>query len=599
MELIDFLRQTQNEVREEISERLGAPGTSYPFHESVFSEIVMQHLSEVGMTFDPEPCHFQAKIGNANLRLSGFSISDEADQIDLFVSLYSGVEELESVPDSETKAAAEQCLRFLSKCADGKLLSSMDESNDAYQLALNINQHYAELDQIRIYVLTDRVAKSKHFQVREISGKTVKLEVVDIERLHRHWSEGKPRDEVIVNFEEMSGGPLPCIWIPGDDQCDYALTAFPGEALRFIYEKYGARILEANVRSFLGAPKKTKNAGIGMTLKTRPEKFIAYNNGIVVVADEVGLRQTEDGGNGILWLKGLQIVNGGQTTATIYFIKKKDPDVDLSQVRVPAKVILIKNLGPIDEESLISDISRFANTQNAVKLSDLSANKKYHVELEKIANSTYCPDGVSRWFYERASGSYNTLMLRDGSTPAKRRQLRDAIPPARRITKTDLAKYLHAWAQKPHSVSRGSQKNFEEFMAPFNEADGTEAQPLPELVDFKRMIAQAIIYKKAQKAIDSEKANIPAFRANVIAYTVSLLSNLLGESFNLDRVWLAQDISPQLREQLKIWALEVNDVLHRTAMGRMISEWAKKPECWEAVREATYAAPMEGIPELG
>lgn len=238
MELSEFLRQTQQEVRAEIDEQLSSPGSAYPYPESVFSEIVMQHMSEIGMTFEPVVCHYTAKVGNANLRLSGYAVSDDADQIDLFVSLYDGVDEIKPVPDADTKTAAEQCLRFLAKCANGSLLSTMDKSNDAYALALNIKECYPSLDQIRVYVLTDRQAKAKNFKPREVNGKTVKLEVMDIERLHRHWSEGKPRDELVVNFEEVSGGALPCVYVPGEAEgYDYAMTVIPGEALRFIYEK--------------------------------------------------------------------------------------------------------------------------------------------------------------------------------------------------------------------------------------------------------------------------------------------------------------------------------------------------------------------------
>jgi hypothetical protein len=304
MELEDFLRQTQSEVQSEIGERLGASGEAYPYPESVFAEIVMQHMCEIGMTFEPEVCHYSARIGNAQLRLSGFAVSDDADQLDLFVSLYDGVEKIQPITDTETKTAAEQCLRFLAKCVDGKLASSMDESNDAYVLAVTIQGCYANLDQIRIYVLTDRQAKAKNFKAREVNGKTVKLEVMDIERLHRHWSEGKPRDELVVNFSEVCGDALPCVYVPGEmTDYDYALTVIPGEALHFVYEKYGARLLEANVRSFLSTTGKV-NKGIRDTLRDDPERFMAYNNGIVVVADEAFLGKTSAGGPGILWLKG-------------------------------------------------------------------------------------------------------------------------------------------------------------------------------------------------------------------------------------------------------------------------------------------------------
>lgn len=593
MELLEFLKQTQQEVRSEIDDRLDSPGNPYPYPESIFSEIIMQHMAEIGMTFEPVVCHFTAKVGNANLRLSGYAISEDADQIDLFVSLYEGVDEIKSVPDSETKTAAEQCLRFLAKCAKGHLLSTMDKSNDAYVLALTIRESYANLDQIRVYVLTDRQAKAKNFKPREVNGKTIKLEVMDIERLHRHWSEGKPRDELVVNFEEVSGGALPCVYVPGEiADYDYALTVIPGEALRFIYEKYGARLLEANVRSFLSVTGKV-NKGIRETLKKEPERFMAYNNGIVLIADEVHLGRTQDGSIGIIWLKGMQIVNGGQTTASLYFIQKKNPDIDLRRVRVPAKIIVLKSKNTESEETLISDISKYANSQNSVKLSDLSANKPFHVEIEKLALSTYCPDGVGRWFYERAAGSYNVMLTREGTTPARLRQIKESIPHARRITKTDLAKYINAWEQLPHLVSLGTQKNFDKFMTQFTNPDGPVI--IPDIPFYKHMVSKTIIFKVAQKLV---RPMFPAFQGNVTIYTVSLIANRLGNKIDLDKIWLQQDISPQMKQQIQVWAVEVSRILHESSAGKMVSEWAKKPECWEILRSNKYSDTLPAIPEV-
>jgi hypothetical protein len=595
MELDEFLLQTRAEVREAIADRLSVPGSAYPYEETIFTEVVMEHMSEIGMTFEPEACHYAATVGNARLRLSGYAVSEDADQLDLFVSLYEGVETIAPIPDSETKMAAEQCLRFLSRCAQGRLAGTMDQSNDAYAVAHTIKDVYPQLDQIRIYVLTDRQAKAKNFKAREVQGKTVKLEVMDIERLWRHWSEGKPRDELVVNFEEVSGSALPCVYVPGEmADYDYALTAIPGEALRFIYEKYGARLLEANVRSFLSATGKV-NKGIGETLKKTPERFMAYNNGIVLVADEMHMGRAENGASGILWLKGMQIVNGGQTTASLYFTKKKEPKTDISRVRVPAKIIVLRSNDPAGEEGLISDISKYANSQNAVKLSDLSANKPFHIRVEQLSLTTYCPDGTSRWFYERAAGSYKTMLAREGSTPAKLRKLKTDIPASRKITKTDLAKFLNAWDRKPHHVSFGAQKNFERFMAGFSNGEDQPEAPLPDVVAWKRMVAKAILFKTAHKLI---RPMFPAFQANVAAYTVSILSERIGDRLDLDRIWQNQSISGRLHEQIQIWAREVNDVLHQSANGRMISEWAKKAECWEAVLQAPLSDPLDGITEL-
>jgi hypothetical protein len=591
VDLQEFLRETQREVRSEVGERLNASG-EYPYNELVFAEVVMQHMAEVGMTADPEVCHYAGKIGNANVRLSGYSLSEEGDQLDLFVSLYAGVDELTPVPDAETKVVAEQCLRFVAKCADGTLPRSMDAASDAQVLAATIDGCYGKIEQIRIYVLTDRVAKAKNFKAREIAGKTVKLEVMDIERLYRHWSAGKPRDELTVNFEEVCGSVLPCIYVPGQmANYDYALTAIPGEALYFLYEKYGARLLEANVRSFLSSTGKV-NKGIQSTLRNEPERFLAYNNGIVLIADEARLGRTADGVPGISWLKGMQIVNGGQTTASVYFTKKKNPETDLISVRVPTKLIILRSLEPPAEEALISDISRYANSQNSVKLSDLSANKPYHIRLEQLALSTYIPDGVGRWFYERAAGSYNVLLAREGTTPAKLRQIREAMPSARKITKTDLAKYLNAWDQKPHLVSLGSQKNFDKFMEPLGD---NGSAPVLDVAAFKQIIAKAILFKSAHRLV---RPMFQAFQANVAAYLISVVANRVGHRVDLDKIWLQQEISPQFKQLLAVWAGQVNEALHATANGRMVSEWAKKLECWELVRSATYSDPPSGIPEL-
>lgn len=588
MELLDFLRETQAEVRSQMNE-------GSPYAEMIFSDIVMQHMAEIGMTFEPVVCHHRGQYRNAILRLSGYALSDDQDQLDLFVSLYDGVDELTPVPDADTKTAVEQCLRFLSLCADGNMAQRLDPSSDVASLAGTLQAIYNGLEQIRVFVLTDKVARSKSFQTRQISGKSVRLEVMDIERLHRHLSEGKPRDELIVDFNEVSGSPLPCIFVPGgDEDYGYALAAIPANALQLLYEKFGARLLEANVRSFLSVKGKGVNAGIQQTLRNEPGRFMAYNNGIVIVADELHFGRTPDGSVGISWIKGLQIVNGGQTTASIYFTKRKYPDTDLDRVRVPAKIIVMHAQDPAKEEALVSDISRFANSQNAVRQSDLSANKPYHVEVEKLSLSVFCPDGVGRWFYERAAGSYNTLLARDGTTPAKLKKIKEDIPAARRITKTDLAKYLNAWNKKPDVVSLGNQKNFDKFMGELVSADGMET-PLPTVAEYKTMIAKTKLFRDAQKLL---RPQFQAFQANVTAYTVAVVSALIGPQIDLDKIWTKQGCSPPLLAQISTWANEVNAVLHRTANGRMISEWAKRPECKDAVLGARYSAPAKGIPEM-
>lgn len=588
MELLEFLHQTQEQIRAEIADRTG-PGIDMPFGELVFTEVVAKHMADSGMTCgDPTACHYTAKVGNAQVRLSGYAVSDDGDQLDLFVNLYQGATELTNISDSEVAKAAEHCSRFLAACVEGKLGTKMDESNDAYPMVLTIEKVYRDLDQIRIYVLTDAQVKTRVFRPREIAGKTVKLEVMDIVRLYNHWQEGKPRDELVVNFEEVCGQPLPCVWVPGENgEYDYAMTVVPGEALRFIYDKFGTRVLEANVRSFL-SPSKEVNKGISNTLRESPGRFMAFNNGIVIVADEARIGRVENGA-GISWLKGMQIVNGGQTTASMFFTKKKYPSTDLGPVRVPAKIIVLGDLDQSREEELIVDISKYANSQNKVNASDLSANKPFHVAIEKLALTMYCPDGYGRWFYERAAGSYKVMLEREGKTAAGIKRLQESMPPARKITKTDLAKYVCAWKRRPDLVSLGGQKNFKAFMEEMVDAPGDGDETIPDAAEYKKMIASAIVFKAAEKAIRASK-EFPAFQANITAYTVAMLSMLRGEAIDLGLIWQNQNISEDLSREIVSLATEVSGWLHRTSGGRMISEWAKKAECWHGVSTATFGS---------
>jgi hypothetical protein len=256
---------------------------------------------------------------------------------------------------------------------------------------------------------------------------------------------------------------------------------------------------------------------------------------------------------------------------------------------------VLKASDPTEEEALISEVSRFANSQNSVRQSDLSANKPFHVDIERLSLSVYCPDGVGRWFYERAAGSYNTVLAREGTTSAKLRQLKESIPTARRITKTDLAKFMNAWAQLPDVVSLGAQKNFDHFMAAMTGPDAAAPMKGMAPVDFKSLVAKAIIFKATQKLV---RPMFQAFQANVTAYTVSVLSRLVGNLIDLDSIWVAQTASPELMAYVGTLAKQVNDTLHRTAGGRMISEWAKRPECRNRIFEETFPLPRDSIPEL-
>jgi hypothetical protein len=598
MSLEEFHRNFRSDLHTTIAERVQAGEGPFPSEELVFAEMVMQHLAETGICEESVVCHWNGKVGNAKLRITGYALSADETALDLFVSHYFGTEQLQDLADTDATATASEGARFLFRAASGNLDAKIDPTHSVRDLVATIRSRWGDIDRLRVFVITDGRTKTKRFSNKEVHDKIVAIESMDMERLFRH-TDGKPRDELALSFVQSIGRPLPCVHVPDPDaDYEYALTAIPGQLIRDLYLRFGPRLLEANVRTFLGN-KKAVNKGIVETLRKEPEHFLAFNNGLVLVCDEAAFERAEDGNLGLSFLKGLQIVNGGQTTSSIYFASRDDRSIDLSHVMVPAKIIILKGSQDEARERLICNVSRYANSQNAVKMSDLSANRPFHVQLEKLANETWCPDGATRWFYERAAGAYNVMLLRDGNTPSKRRKLQEMVPPKRKLTKNDIAKYHEAWRGRPDVVARGGEKNFVLFMEELDKISGVVPNPL-DAAWYRAMIAKVILFKAIESMIKTKEAK-EIFRqgwVNIATYVVSVVADRLGDRLDFDQIWMRQGISGGLRELLWDWAVVVNAEFNRVAPGQQISEVAKRADTWTKVRLAHFSPPANGIIEL-
>lgn len=598
MSLEEFHRNFRSDVRTIVAERVEANEGPFPSEELVFAEVVMEHIAEIGICDAPTVCHWNGKVGNAKLRITGYALSSDETALDLFVTYYFGTEELNDLRDSDAVATASEGIRFLFRAANGNLEARIDPTHPIRDLVATIRSRWACIDRVRVFVITDGRTKSKRFSNKTVHEKIVGVEAMDMERLFRH-TEGKPRDELALSLVQSIGRPLPCVHVPDPDaDYEYALTAIPGQLIRDLYLRFGTRLLEANVRTFLGA-KRAVNKGIVETLRKEPEHFLAFNNGVVLVCDEAAFERSDDGSLGLSFLKGLQIVNGGQTTSTIYFASRDDRTIDLSHVMVPAKIIILKGSQEDARERLISNVSRFANSQNAVKMSDLSANRPFHIQLEKLANETWCPDGATRWFYERAAGAYNVMLLREGTTPAKRLKLKEMIPPKHKLTKNDIAKYHEAWRGKPGQVAMAGEKNFAAFMAALEDDPTIVPNPL-DARWFRAMIAKVILFKAVESMIKTKEAK-EVFRqgwVNIATYVVSVVSSKFGERVDLEQIWMRQGVSDGFRNLLWDWALIVNSEFNRIAPGRQFSEVAKRPDTWAKVKSADFVLSSGEISEI-
>ena len=271
---------------------------------------------------------------------------------------------------AEVAKAAEQAARFFVASLDG-LHQKLEASSEAAAMARHISQRASEITKVRIFILSDGVTSAQNVRRGRIQDREVQFEVWDAERLFRGMQPTLGRDEIAVNFEASSGNAIPCLPML-DASTDYEayLAILPGEILYKLYDDYGSRLLELNVRSFLSARGKI-NSGIRRTPREEPDRFLAYNNGIVVTVDEVETVTLDDGRPAIRSLRGLQIVNGGETTASIYRARKVDR-VDISSVMVPAKITRIE---PAHQEEVVRKISRYENTQNVIQMADFSANE--------------------------------------------------------------------------------------------------------------------------------------------------------------------------------------------------------------------------------
>ena len=127
--------------------------------------------------------------------------------------------------------------------------------------------------------------------------------------------------------------------------------------------------------------------------------FFSYNNGLTATA-EIEVSQETDSTKSIKSIKNLQIVNGGQTTASVHYSKFKF-DADLSRVFVQMK------LSVVDPELLetIVPIAEYANTQNKVNAADFFANHPFHRQLN------LCPVGLQLPTSKHPFKRWNTLVL--------------------------------------------------------------------------------------------------------------------------------------------------------------------------------------------
>ena len=546
-----------------------------------FTRGVLDDLEQAGIVANT----FTAYHKSLGVMVNGYGWSPSMDSLDLFVTDFRAFPLEDKISKAQSDNHFKRLLTFARRC--GSLRLDMGEHTDMYDMCVTVEKALAQVSRIRLFLLTNCAATASAPEATELNGIPVTHELWDLRRLHRHATSGTLSEPIVVDFDP----PLRCLGAESTEP-DYSvmLAVAEGQVLAELYAEHGPRLLELNVRSFLQA-RGAVNRGIRDTLLRAPGRFMAYNNGITATASRVEFFCGEDGQpSQITRIYGLQIVNGGQTTASLHHALTRDK-ADLSQVRVQMKLSVVD---PDRLSEIVPKISMYSNTQNKVTLVDFSSNHEFHVAVQRITRALWAPavDGSGQethWFYERARGQYTDAAGR--GTIAQQRQFKVLWPTKQKFAKSDLAKFAHSWDQLPHLVSRGAQKNFGEFMIRLE-----KDTPTVDARYCQRILAKAILFKAADRV--AAALNAGSHKSLVTTYTVARLSQAVDKRIDLDRIWREQQISPILQSALYELCPKVMAAVTTPLRGNHVGEWAKQVGCWEAVSRVPWRVPEALAAEL-
>ena len=565
------------------------------FAENIFTRLYCNDLCEAGEMAEAETCFYLGTGKGArgsNIKVNAYAADYENDRLDLVITHFTGAPEPARLEKKRVDEAFRMLRGFAVAALDG-LKFKMEESGPAFELAQilgDFNQPDAPIARLRLIFLTNGRVESAIPAPENIGGLQCSHVARDLDWLYKTQTSGQSFETIEIDFAARVQGAISYLPMPsGNAEYQSYLLLLNGQTLYDIYAEFGPRLLERNVRSFLQA-KGGVNRGIRDTLVKEPHRFLAYNNGLTATAQSVGFGSDD---TRIERVKDFQIVNGGQTTASIFHAKRYGK-ADISDVWVQVKLSVVNNPAELDE--FVSNIAKFANSQNKINVADFSANSPFHRALQDFSRTIWAPASggfqtQTRWFYERARGQYADAAQSAG-TPANVNAWKLLHPKTQMFTKTDLAKFENAWAQKPHTVSKGAQTNFAEFTT------GLAERPdfAPNERYFQHLVAKAIWFRRAEKIVSDQKFG--GYRANIVAYTLAYLAFATAQRIDLNAIWKKQEISPALAQSVEQICHHVHQYITTASGGANVTQFCKQEKCWKGMKEEKWELSSELADEL-
>lgn len=559
------------------------------FHDAAFVENMSAFLEDQGYL---EECSYIGYIKKVQgIKADAWDYNAANGVLSLLVADFKMSSSVPTITESEVDKDFRRLEKFWAYAKRKEFVEALEESTPVYSLIYRLNQEGLEVRRVQMILITNALlserASEDVLSKRSINegDAPVSYEIWDLGRRYSIEASGKAREDIEIDCREVSPQGIPCLQGTSIECGDYQvfLLIMPGEFLADLYDRHGERLLEQNVRTFLQFRGKI-NKGIKRTILKEPHMFIAYNNGLTVTAEKVTLSEDK---SHLLSITNMQIVNGGQTTASLFTTRAQEGKDKLKDVYVQVKLAVI----PEDKvEVIVPLISEYANTQNKVSAADFFSNHPFHLRIQDLSRRLIANPSTGNlrgtyWYYERTKGQYNNAMARLTKSEIGKFKLRN--PKTQMFTKTDLAKFVLSWDKRPTDVSYGAQKCFAKFASEIGSSWEKKDTSYNELY-FKELVAKAIIFRYLDNGI-KKQAWYGGFKANIVTFTIARFKEYLDShnlTFNLQKLWDLQDLPSDIKRYLLAIAQEVNTCIQDTPNpSTNVTEWCKTQSCWENVKK--------------
>lgn len=529
---------------------------------------------------------------NRKLRTDGYVLDEFDYTMNLIIADYVGEDKERTVTRTEANQIFNQLLHFTDAALNHNLHKDIEISTPVADLVDLLRSNRTRIRKYRFLLLTDGLVSERieSLPLGEIDEIPIEFQIWDVSRLYKVCLADMGRENIEIDFTDYASNGIPCLEANNAATDEYRcfLCVMPGVALADVYDRYGGQLLEGNVRSFLST-KVAVNKKIRSTILKEPAMFFAFNNGISSTAKDVSI-ETRPEGKFITYARDFQVINGGQTTASLSNARYKDK-ADLGTIFVQMKLTEMNKVNPDETDEVIQKISRSSNSQNKVSDADFFSTHPFHIRMEQISRRVYAPAvGVAQhdthWFYERARGQYLQAQMR--MTKAEKNRFTTQNPKSQMISKTDLAKVRNCWRRIPNIVSKGAQTNFMAF-AEWVDGEWSGDNTAFNEWFFKESIALFILFEHVKKVVTRQPWYEQGYRANIVAYAISLLSYLIkkqypGEKLDLQIIWNRQDVPKILSNQMEILSRHVNDAITDPDRETInVTQWCKREACWSRI----------------